>query len=123
MKKILVVDDEPDILKVISFRLKKAGYEILTARDGKAALDLIAVNKPDLILLDLRMPVMSGEEVCATLKTSVELKTLPVILLTASSGGKIADKAKELKADDYMIKPFEAEVLLEKVRKLIGGAV
>lgn len=121
MKKILVVDDEPDILKVVSFRLKKAGYEILTAKDGKAALDLIAVNKPDLILLDLRMPVVSGEEVCATLKTSAELKTIPIILLTASSGGKITDKAKELKADDCMVKPFEAEVLLEKVQKLIGG--
>ncbi len=123
MKKVLVVDDEPDILKVISFRLKKSGYEVLTAGDGKAALDLIAVNKPDLILLDLRMPVLSGEEVCAMLKASDELKTIPVILLTASSGGKIADKAKELRADDCMIKPFEAEILLEKVRKIIGGAV
>ncbi len=120
MKKVLVVDDEPDILRVISFRLQKAGYEVLTAKDGKTALDLVAGNKPDLILLDLRMPVVSGEEVCATLKSDAALKTIPVILLTASSGGKITDKAKELKADDCMIKPFEAEVLLEKVRKFIG---
>ena len=120
MKKVLVIDDEPDILKVISFRLKKAGYEVLTASNGKIALDLISVNKPDLILLDLRMPVMGGEEVCAQLKNDALLKEIPIILLTASSGGGIAEKAKELKADDSLVKPFDYDILLGKVQKLIG---
>jgi len=120
MKKVLVVDDEPDILKVISFRLKTAGYEVLTANNGKIALDLISINKPDLILLDLRMPVMGGEEVCAKIKSDELLKNLPIILLTASSGGKIADKAKELGVEDWLVKPFDFEVLLKKVQKLIG---
>ncbi|MDD4183704.1 MAG: response regulator [Candidatus Omnitrophica bacterium] len=120
MKKVLVIDDEPDILKVISFRLKKSGYEILTAANGKIALDIISVNKPDLVLLDLRMPVMGGEEVCARIKSDSLLKNIPIILLTASSGGKIAEKAKELGVEDYLVKPFDSDVLLKKVQKLIG---
>lgn len=120
MKKVLIVDDEPDMLKAISFRLKKAGYEILTAVNGKIALDIISSNKPDLVLLDLRMPVMGGEEVCAKIKNDELLKDLPIILLTASSGGKIADKAKELGVEDCLVKPFDSEVLLKKVQKLIG---
>jgi CheY-like chemotaxis protein len=120
MKRVLVVDDEPDILRVVSFRFKKAGYEVLTANNGKTALDLISVNKPDLILLDLRMPVMGGDEVCAKIKSDTLFKEIPVILLTASSGDKIAKKAEELKADDYMVKPFDSDVLLKKVQKLIG---
>ncbi|MFA6282241.1 MAG: response regulator [Candidatus Omnitrophota bacterium] len=117
MKKILVVDDEPDILRVVAFRLKKAGYEVSTANNGKAALDFISVNKPDLILLDLRMPVMSGDEVCAYIRNDAALKDIPIILLTASSGAGIVENIREIKADDYLIKPFDPEVLLEKVKK------
>jgi CheY-like chemotaxis protein len=120
MKKVLVVDDEPDILKVISFRLKKAGYEISTAANGKIALDIISGNKPDLVLLDLRMPIMGGEEVCARIKSDALLKDIPIILLTASSGDKITEKAKELGVEDCLVKPFDSDVLLKKVQKLIG---
>ncbi|MFA5337309.1 MAG: response regulator [Candidatus Omnitrophota bacterium] len=120
MKKVLVVDDEVDILKVVSFRLKKAGYEVLTASNGKIALDLISVNRPDLILLDLRMPVMGGEEVCARIKNDALLKDIPIILLTASSGGKIAEKARELGVEDCLVKPFDSDILLKKVQKLIS---
>jgi CheY-like chemotaxis protein len=120
MKKVLIVDDEPDLLKVVSFRLKKAGYEVVTAVDGKIAIDLIAGSRPDLVLLDLRMPVMDGAEFCAKIKSDETLKGIPIILLTASSGGKIAEKAKELKVDDYLVKPFDCNMLLGKVQKLIG---
>ncbi|MDD5194571.1 MAG: response regulator [Candidatus Omnitrophica bacterium] len=120
-KKVLVVDDEPDVLKVVSFRLKKAGYEVLTAVNGKIAIDLILEDKPDLIILDLRMPVMDGYEVCTKIKADETLKKIPVILLTASSGGSnITEKMVELKADDCMIKPFNADELLKKVQKFIG---
>ncbi|MFA5270812.1 MAG: response regulator [Candidatus Omnitrophota bacterium] len=119
MKKVLIVDDEPDILRVITFRLKKAGYEVFTAENGQSALDLIYANKPDLILLDLRMPIMSGDVVCAKIKKDNALKDIPIILLTASSGAKNAENIKAIETDDYLIKPFEPEVLLEKVKKWI----
>ena len=118
-KKILVVDDEPDIRKIVTFRLKKAGYEIATATNGQEALDSAQKEKPDLILLDLRLPIIDGYEVCRRLKTDQELKHIPVILLTASSAGKIAEKTKEFKADDYLIKPFDPEKLLAKVKKFL----
>lgn len=120
MKKVLVVDDEPDILKVISFRLKKAGYEVLTATNGKIALDLVYSNRPDLILLDLRMPVMTGDEVCTKIKNDTELCSIPIIILTASTGSKLPEKAKELRADDYLLKPFDSETMFKKVQKIIG---
>lgn len=119
-KKVLIVDDEPDVLKIVSFRLKAAGYEITTASDGREALDSAEKDRPDLILLDLRMPVMDGYEVCRKLKSDENLKNIPVIFLTASSGATIKDKAREYKADDYIVKPFEPEDLLRKVKKIIG---
>ncbi len=120
-KKILLVDDEPDILKVVTFRLRKTGYEIITAEDGQKALDLIKAQRPDLVLLDLNLPIIDGSEVCKQVKADDELKSIPIILLTATSSmNKIADKAKEIKADDYLIKPFDPEELLKRVKKFIG---
>ncbi|MBU0682675.1 MAG: response regulator, partial [Candidatus Omnitrophica bacterium] len=88
-KKIMVIDDELDILEVLTFRLSKAGYEIISAVDGQEALDLLTETIPDLILLDLRLPKIDGYEVCRRIKTSDELKEIPVILLTASSTIKV----------------------------------
>ena len=119
-KKILVVDDEPDILKVVTFRLKKAGYDIKTAEDGQKALEEIKKEKPDLIFLDLRLPIIDGYEVCRRLKSDEALKKIPVIFLTASTAPTVASKAEEFKADDFLIKPFEPEELLKKVKKFIG---
>ena len=119
-KKILVVDDEPDILKMVTFRLKKEGYEFITAVDGQEALDLINRQRPDLVLLDLRLPVVDGYEVCKRLKTNEDLRQIPVILVTASSAAEIAEKTKDFQADDYLIKPFEPEELLDKIKKFIN---
>ena len=118
-KKVLVVDDEPDILKMVTFRLKKEGYEVITAKDGQEALDLIKSGRPDLVLLDLRLPVMDGYEVCRILKIDENLKQIPVIFLTASVVGSIVEKVKEFKADGYLIKPFDPVKLLETVKKFI----
>lgn len=119
-KKILVVDDEPDLLKVVTFRLRKTGYEVITATNGQNGLDLIKKEKPDLVLLDLRLPILDGDEVCRRLKADDKLKSIPVILITATSSvSKIAEKTKELGADDYMMKPFDPEELLKKVKKFI----
>ncbi|MFQ5867778.1 MAG: PleD family two-component system response regulator [bacterium] len=116
-KCVLLVDDEPDISKTVVFRLKKAGYQIITAENGKTGLELARKERPDLILLDLRVPVMDGCEVCQRLKSDDNFKEIPVIFLTASMVDKITDKIKEFGAEDYIIKPFESEELLNKVKK------
>jgi len=118
-KRILVVDNEPDLLKIVVFRLKKSGYEILTARDGQEALDLLEKNRPDLILLDLILPRVSGYDVCRRIKADDMLRHIPIIGFTASTY-KIQEKFKDMGVEGYLIKPFELEELLEKIRKFIG---
>jgi DNA-binding response OmpR family regulator len=119
-KRILVVDDEVDILKTVLFRLKKAGYDIMSAQDGGSAIEQVKNNRPDLILLDLRLPVKDGLEVCKELKSDENFKDIPIIFLTASSGLKVEQKMLECKADGCILKPFDCNALLEKVRSLIG---
>ncbi len=119
-KKILVVDDEPDIVKVITFRLKKEGYEVIAARDGQEALDLAKKEIPDLVLLDLRLPFISGYKVCESLKADENLKKIRIVFLTASIvEGDIIKRVKEFKADAYLIKPFDSAKLLEIVKKFV----
>ena len=118
-KKILVVDDEPIILKVVTFRLQKMGYDIVTAIDGLEAVEVTKKEKPDLIILDVVLPGMNGLEVCKTIKKDDKLKNTPIILLTASLEN-LEEKAKECNADDYSLKPFDPEVLMEKIKKFIG---
>jgi CheY-like chemotaxis protein len=120
-KKILVVDDEPDILKVTSLRLKKLGYNVLTAAGGKEALDTMRSENPDLVLLDLVMPFMSGAEVCEQVKKDETLKHIPIILFTASGNGAMtAEQIKKIGADDYIVKPFEPEELMGKVEGILA---
>jgi two-component system, OmpR family, alkaline phosphatase synthesis response regulator PhoP len=119
-KKILVVDDEPDILKAASFRLTKAGYEVISAEDGGLAIEKVKAYRPDLVLLDLRIPVKDGFEVCAEIKSDEELKNIPVIFFTASSGLKIEKQIEGCRADGFILKPFDSAVLIKKVKSLIG---
>ncbi|MFH1355232.1 MAG: response regulator [Candidatus Omnitrophota bacterium] len=119
-RKILIVDDEPDLLKVATFRLKKAGYEIINAVNGKEAIELTQQNMPDLILLDLILPSIRGDEVCRQLKNNDKLQHIPVLLFTASTMDDLSAKVKEVGADGYLTKPFELEDLLSKVKRLIG---
>ncbi len=120
-KRILVVEDEPDILKMTVFRLKKTGHEISVAMDGAKCLEMAEKGKPDLIFLDLNMPVMDGYEVCRRIKANESLKKTHVIILSASSEG-IKQKAEEIGADDWMIKPYEVEDLIARVEKCLGKA-
>ena len=123
-KKILIVDDEPDILRLTSLRLRKLGYDVLTAVDGKEALDAIRNENPDLVLLDLLIPFMNGAEVCEQVKNDKTLKHIPIILFTAHSDTMTAEKAKKLGAEDYIIKPFDPEELTDKVEEILAqGAV
>ena len=118
-KRILVIEDEMDVLKMTVFRLKKAGYDVLTADDGKKGLDTVEQERPDFIFLDLNLPVMDGYEVCRELKKDEELKKIPVVILSASSDG-IKEKSIEIGADDYIIKPYEPQELLNKIEKFLG---
>ncbi|MCX5707750.1 MAG: response regulator [Candidatus Omnitrophica bacterium] len=118
-KKILIVDDEPDVLKMEVFRVKKMGHEVFTATNGQEALEMIRDKKPDLVLLDVRLPGMMGTEVCSRVKNDEILKAIPVILVTASSE-TVAGKKEECKADDYILKPFEVEELIQKITKFLG---
>ena len=107
-KKILIVDDELDMLAVTKARIESAGYEVLTAESGEKALDWLAKDTPDLILLDLLLPKMQGQEVCKRIKCDDSLKRIPVVLFTASSSD-VVKIAKESGADDYIMKPFEPD--------------
>lgn len=120
-KKILVIDDEPDILKVTSIRLKTLGYDVLTAVDGRQALHTIRSENPDLVLLDLVMPFMSGAEVCKQIKNDKALKHIPVIFFTAIGSAAMTDeKVKKFAADDYIVKPFDPGEFRGKVEKILA---
>lgn len=116
MKKILVVDDEPSLRDLVELILVREKYEVATAEDGKSALALVESFKPDLILLDIMLPDMSGHEVCKQLNLQ---KKIPTIMLTAKH--EVIDKVLglELGADDYVTKPFEIMELLARIKALL----
>ena len=119
-KKIVVVDDEPDILTVVVFRLKKLGYQVLSAINGKEALALIKAEKPDLILLDYRLPDMNGIEIARAVRADSALRNTPIILLSASSGKDLTVEAyKNAAINEYIKKPFDPEELLACVKKYL----
>jgi len=120
-KRILVVDDEPDIIKVVTFRLKKEGYDIQIAVDGEQGLALAETTKPDLILLDITLPKVSGYEVCERIKKNEALKQIPIIFMTASLGaGHFKDMFPKTGAQGYVFKPFEFQNLLNEIRKFLN---
>lgn len=117
--RILVVDDEPDILNLLDYNLRKAGFKVLTAKDGPEAIDAAKSQGPDLILLDIMLPNMEGTEVLKRLKTSEATRHIPVIMLTAK--GEEVDKiiGFELGAEDYITKPFSPRELILRVRAVL----
>lgn len=117
--KILLIEDELDLAEVTTMRLKKSGYEVVSTLGGEEAFMFLQKDIPDLILLDLLLPDIQGEEICKQLKCDDRLKHIPVILITASASD-IPKVAKEIGADDYILRPFDPEVLLEKIKKFIG---
>ena len=117
--KILVVDDEPDIVTVISKSLKDNSYEVITADDGQEALEKAKTEKPGLILLDLMLPKMDGYKVCGLLKNDTRYAKIPIILFTARAQEKDIKLGEEVGADAYITKPVEPEVLFSKIKELI----
>jgi CheY-like chemotaxis protein len=120
-KTILVADDEPSIMKVVSFRLQKAGYDVTQASNGQEVLDLIKNRRPDIVLMDLSMPVMDGYEACRRIKSDDNFKNIPVLFFTASTAAiNIEEKVRVFNADGYIKKPFEPEELFNKIKALLG---
>ncbi len=121
MKTILVVDDEPDILNVLKYNLQKEGYAVLTARNGRQALDLIH-HRPNLILLDVMMPETDGFEVIKELKSNKGASQIPVVFLTAKASEVDEVLGLELGADDYIVKPISIPKLIARVRNVLRKA-
>lgn len=119
---VLVADDEDNIMVSLEFLLARAGYRVLIARDGEAALDMAQEHHPDLLLLDVMMPKLDGFSVCQALRALPEFATTPIVMLTAK--GRDADRVKgrALGATDYVIKPFSTRELLSRVQRLLEQA-
>ena len=117
-KKILIADDEPDILEVIQYNLVKEGYEVATARDGDDALTKARTSHPDLIILDIMMPKKTGVEVCEILRTQPSFKDTLILFLTALNDENFHIKGLETGADDYVNKPVSPKVLISRVNAL-----
>lgn len=117
--KILLVDDEPDILEIISYNLKKEGYKIHTAENGKVALQKALKIKPDLILLDLMLPEMDGVEVCEKIRNTKALHNTLITFLTARAEDYSVLAGLSAGADDYITKPIKPKILVKKVKSIL----
>jgi len=118
--KILVVDDEPDALEVIGFKLKEAGYIPLTAADGQRAVELVREERPALVVLDLMLPKIDGLEVCKILRRDPATAGIPIIMLTARAAEMDRIVGLELGADDYVTKPFSPRELVLRIKKVLA---
>lgn len=119
-KKILIVDDEPNIVLSLEFMMKKEGFEVAVANDGDAALDKVASFGPDLLLLDVMMPKKSGYEVCQILRADAANAALKIIMLTAKGRETEVAKGIALGADAYVTKPFSTKDLVAQVKTLLA---
>ncbi len=119
-KKILVIDDETELLKALTIRLGASGYEVITAQDGQEGLEKARSSNPDLIVLDILMPKMDGYEVCRLLKFDAKYKSIPIIMLTAKVQDIDKAMGKKVGADDYIAKPFETQDLIDKIKSYLG---
>jgi DNA-binding response OmpR family regulator len=118
--RVLIADDEPNIVVSLSFMMKREGYEVLVARDGPEALEMIRRERPNLVLLDAMMPGMTGYEVCEAVRADAAVHETRILMLTAK--GRETDKARGVGAgaDAYMTKPFSTRELVERVRDMMA---
>ena len=119
-KKILVVDDEVDLVKTIQFSLEVEGYTVLVSCNGEDALNLARRENPDLILLDIMLPKLDGYKVCRLLKFDEKYKHIPILMLTAKTQEKDKLIGMETGADEYITKPFDIDQLMEKVKAYLS---
>ena len=120
MKRILAVDDEPHILKLVSFSLKAGGFEVLEASDGLSAIEIARAEQPDLILMDVMMPVLDGYEACRRLRDDPATADIPVVMLTAKTQAGEQQAGLDSGAKDYICKPFTPKDLVAQVQAFLG---
>lgn len=118
-KKILIVDDEPNILLSLDFLMRRGGYLVFIARNGSEAMDILNKEVPDLVLLDIMMPDVDGYQICTYIKSTKALSSTKVMFLSAKSKESDVKYGLDLGADDYMTKPFSTRALMTKVQELI----
>jgi CheY-like chemotaxis protein len=120
-KKILVVDDEPHMIELVKAILNEEGYDVTTASDGKEGLQVLEKLKPDLVILDMMMPGMSGREVCEKIRANPKTKGLKVAFLTVARFSEVGkQELDKMHVSDYITKPFENADLVKRVKKIIG---
>ena len=122
MARILIVEDEPDVLLLLENRVKGAGHDVVSATNGEVCLALFATEKPDLVVLDWMMPRRDGIEVCEEIRASDPDHRTKVLMLTARSQQSDVDRAMEAGADDYIVKPFSSRDLIERITALLVPA-
>jgi DNA-binding response OmpR family regulator len=118
-KKILVADDEPNIVAALEFLLQRSGFEVKVARNGEEALRLVESLSPDLVLLDVMMPVRSGYEVCRRIRERPEWAHIKIVMLSAKGRDAEVEKGMSLGADLYITKPFSTRDLVDKIKRLL----
>ena len=120
-KKILIADDEPNIVTALEFLLARGGYEVLIARDGEEALKTLESARPDLVLLDVMMPVKSGYEICKRIRERPEWAHIKVVMLSAKGRDAEVNKGMAMGADLYVTKPFSTRELMEQIKGLLAA--
>ena len=118
-KKILIVDDETDLIMMVQMRLEANGYEVISANDGQEGLEKVKNESPDLILMDVMMPKMNGYEVCGLLKNDTLYSKIPIILFTGKAQQDFEEVGKKAGADAFITKPFDPPDLLSKIEELL----
>ncbi len=119
MLKIITIDDDPIVRTLIKKTFTNIGFEVITAADGFEGIQAITTEKPDIIFLDIMMPIIDGIEVLKRIKKIPEVAKIPVIMFTAVSDGRMVVESSKLGAEAYIIKPFQSSVLIQKVKELL----
>ena len=119
-KRVLICDDEPYIVESVSYVVRKAGFDVVTAEDGEQALEAAHRERPDLVFLDIMMPGISGDEVCRRLKSDPTTRATHVVILTARGQEEDERRAMEMGADEFMTKPFSPRKLRARLLELLG---
>ncbi|HUH98718.1 MAG TPA: response regulator [Anaerolineales bacterium] len=120
MPKILIAEDEPDIRDLVAFTLRFAGYEVVAANNGEEAVQMASQELPDLILMDVRMPRMTGYDACRAMKANPDLKDIPVVFLSAKGQESEIQTGLEAGAEEYLLKPFAPDQLTDRVRAILS---
>lgn len=120
MTKILIAEDEPDIRELVAFTLRFAGYEVVAANNGEEAVQTASREVPDLILMDVRMPRMTGYDACRVMKANPDLADVPVVFLSAKGQEAEIQTGLDAGAEEYLLKPFAPDQLTERVRAILS---